>query len=920
MNTSPDYTPLECLLLFQSLVAYGTNEDAFNSISDTLISNALIQEDENYNAARLKPEALRELYLQLLAEELTAEVEGHENGGEVGSRKRKLPTPTLPSLKDAENHSEKLPLLVERLYARYRERMVRAIRDDEEQFAKIQREIAEIERGEWDDGTRNDDDLVSARKDAHRPIDNFRPKSNGTSSVLAPPRAPEIPASTPTSTIAAPGPPSIHNESRTEGLGTNIVPNLAPGGAVSPPKVVQKPSNASAPKAASQHIPTLNGQRGPSPLQPPIQPVIQSPGGPFKWEPPYQGAPQHSPAPYPPSGYPYNHQYPPQTPFQPPLYSPHARPQPQFPVPSSPHTGPQQPQTNFHPPPATSQRSSSQPSLPLDALADAAGQQYRAPSGSPLQPHAPQNGQYPQPVPSTPTNYSSQGSPPPGGYPHTYPSQFQRPPSGPSNGSQPQWTPQHMQPPYQSSPQGQPQHFNTPGNQRPPYPARPELLLAENRQYNSPYNGGQAPRQPLPGNFGHRQSLPSTPVAQFGRNSLNGYEWRTKWTPEIFGSATPRPVNGVPQELPPPEFEQISPILRPAKLPVSKKQSPPGRAATQPKPKEPKPKETKQKGAAQSKAPKKTAKDTSVASPVLASNMDESHVKDEAATPRLPDEETGDTTADDLPAPRSKKFARASTTLKRKRDDVPDSPMRTYREPPTQVAWTRNFPKISTSALERVNGNKNAVMFAAPIKERDAPGYSKIILRPQDLKTIKSAITNGNKAAILAEAALKDEDKPSGKEGAIMLPISEDLIPPKGIINYSQLEKELMRMFANAIMFNPDPHRGFGSRLQGEKSNSAGDGYQFDEDGVVNSTIEMFSEVEEIIGGLRTAERNGSTNSAISGIPSGVKSTSVRGSSIARGSVRGSSVVPTETEEDDGEDTEIGSTAGGSVAKRRRKA
>src|SRR5207248_6276649 len=43
-----------------------------------------------------------------------------------------------------------------------------------------------------------------------------------------------------------------------------------------------------------------------------------------------------------------------------------------------------------------------------------------------------------------------------------------------------------------------------------------------------------------------------------------------------------------------------------------------------------------------------------------------------------------------------------------------------------------------------------------------------------------------------------------------MLPISSDLVPPKGIVNSAQLEKELMRMFANAVMFNPDPSHGLG--------------------------------------------------------------------------------------------------------------
>ena len=37
----------------------------------------------------------------------------------------------------------------------------------------------------------------------------------------------------------------------------------------------------------------------------------------------------------------------------------------------------------------------------------------------------------------------------------------------------------------------------------------------------------------------------------------------------------------------------------------------------------------------------------------------------------------------------------------------------------------------------------------------------------------------------------------------LQLPLSTDVIPPKAIVNSGQLEKEVMRMFANAVMFNP---------------------------------------------------------------------------------------------------------------------
>jgi hypothetical protein len=295
-----------------------------------------------------------------------------------------------------------------------------------------------------------------------------------------------------------------------------------------------------------------------------------------------------------------------------------------------------------------------------------------------------------------------------------------------------------------------------------------------------------------------------------------------------------------------------------------------------------------------------------------------SHVKEEVNTP-LPlgaEEETGDTTADEsasLPAHR-RPFSRprypveSPKRLKRKRDDSIFEVPREPAKPPTHVLWTRNFPKISTSAMESISGHRNASTFAAPVKERDAPGYKNIVLRPQDLKSIKSAIVAGNRAATEKEKSMGESSK---SESSIWLPISEDLIPPKGIINSTQLEKELMRMFANAVMFNLDPDRGFGEKLDGSKDKQGGDGYEIDEDGVVKDTKAMFADVEKIIAGLRGTENVGGTGT-------------LRGSSLGRaGSLRGSSVVATEAEDDAASEVtgDGGENAANvaSAAKRRRK-
>ena len=104
-------------------------------------------------------------------------------------------------------------------------------------------------------------------------------------------------------------------------------------------------------------------------------------------------------------------------------------------------------------------------------------------------------------------------------------------------------------------------------------------------------------------------------------------------------------------------------------------------------------------------------------------------------------------------------------------------------------------------------------------------------------------------------------------------------MPPKGIVNSAQLEKELMRMFANAVMFNPDPNRGVGPSFRDRSGRcggiaSGGDGEhdgdgagdkeeaemeeeedEEEEGGVVKDTREMYEAVERSVSHWRAAER-----------------------------------------------------------------
>lgn len=213
----------------------------------------------------------------------------------------------------------------------------------------------------------------------------------------------------------------------------------------------------------------------------------------------------------------------------------------------------------------------------------------------------------------------------------------------------------------------------------------------------------------------------------------------------------------------------------------------------------------------------------------------------------------------------------SSRMLKRKRQDASPTPAEPETEtrtdmdskeepaPPRHVLWTRAFNKVSHSAMEQIIGHRDASLFAHQIRERDAPGYSSIVLQPQDLKSIRAAINHGNRTAAAAAAALPDGDPGTS---SVWLPISEELVPPKGIINSAQLDRELAHMFSNAIMYNPDPNRGPGPYfMRSDEEVDAEDGedgpvlgYKVDENGIVNNARAMFVEVQKLLADMRNAE------------------------------------------------------------------
>ncbi|KAH8778604.1 hypothetical protein F5883DRAFT_407972, partial [Diaporthe sp. PMI_573] len=899
------YTPLESLLLFTWIRTIGADAfeaAAFPRLSLALINNDSIKEDPTYDASRLNPDSLQELFLQLLQDELKNEASQTQQQDappadaslSPNSKKRKRPSlaPQLTSLNEARQHAHRLPDAEAKLWDKYKQRSAQQLWDQEEELGRLEAEIQEIQLQQQQQ-QQQQQQAVEA--------DNAARQTNGTT---GPPTQPPTPVPSaapiqaghqpppprqisPAQAAAAPIPPqpfvqpSVPSQA---GPFPQAGPQASPRPPSAPPPVLQPP----------QGLPTFSTHPGqPSPAAPPSSDVLQRPDstqkprhpsqppptqvpvpGSLKWEPPYQpySLPQHQRPPQ--SNAPFSPQpgqqrlpqwnpqqplqYPPQSSLQP-VQQGYGQQQGHQQGPSGPRQILVAPQAAGQPPPQLQPaplRSHSGSPAPL--------QQQRFPQGhSPLpghtqlsQPPYQQTQQVFQPSQPLPhTNRIAPGAsatPPPRSPANVQPQQWQKSPATtqphPHAALQgqmpvvPQVPPTSQAPPY-SSPHPQPARPNVPQHVFPPPVGTP----------------GPSHRRPHP-------VLPHTPttVPFAFRNSAGS---GTRWTAAQPTPSTPGP--GI-SDLASPAFEPLSPILRTDSLPASADQTSPTKAKTD----DDVPTGKSSSGTPHSAQRGLDAGDTSrqrrtpsvVPTREVADDTDvesATKVKREEATPK-PLEETGDTTADEsVSGRRHLSSPRASRTAgKRKRQGSLASDHRAASENrprvppappgiPTHVLWTRGFPRISVSTLDQISGHKHANMFSHPIRERDAPGYKTIVLSPTDLKSIRAAITAGNKAAATAAAAL-----PEGEQGthSIWLPISEELVPPRGIINSSQLERELVHMFSNAIMYNLDPHRGPGTAFMKGRADPGFLGYAVDENSVVNDTQAMFAEVDKLLMELRSTE------------------------------------------------------------------
>ena len=370
-----------------------------------------------------------------------------------------------------------------------------------------------------------------------------------------------------------------------------------------------------------------------------------------------------------------------------------------------------------------------------------------------------------------------------------------------------------------------------------------------------------------------KESAPSTPAYRVqtlktGKSTL----WRVQATP-----STPRPPGNVEKGgyLPEsPAYEPLSPVLRAALPPMTseaKQQAPqtvmkdkPGNGRGRP------PRARASSDATEPGTPSRASNGNGAASTVKREALVTQRLRDLAPANPENGPPISSTKRSVSATESSDEFAVpepvATTGRKRKLPSPEAEREREPSKPATHVSWTRNFPKISASALERIGAHRSASTFALPIKDRDAPGYREAIHRPMDLKSIKAAITAGNRAGI---AMLRDMDE-KGEEVdknamVVELPMTKELVPPRGIVNSRQLERELMLMFANAVMFNPDSERGINLSTRTRSGRREG-GYAVDEDGVVKDARLMAQDVQIIINELRETERKRESESIRSSI------------------------------------------------------
>ncbi|KAE8417284.1 Bromodomain-containing protein [Aspergillus pseudocaelatus] len=889
------YTPFESLLFFQSLAALDSRPTNFVSISDVLRNNPFIRQNGAFDAGRLAPEALEELYTTLMrdggnSDDIISSLEPnghHVEGSSANPKKRKITSPLPDGFVDKGiSHAAIIPDLVSHLYARYKELVTREIRNEEVRYKDIKDEIERLQKEE--------------RETPKEPVP--------TPVIQEPtPQAPEPKLE------SEPEPMDVdakeERPAQTQPKDANKISiELAPGIDTKQPRVEpqgKKVDIAKQPPVSAPHPTPVEEQLVPaqpvgqpqirpvspqvqSQVPPPPQPPQQQPSGP-------QPIPQTTPKPPPPRAV---NGKPAATPKQPPL--------------APRDTSVSQAPTNV---PAV------QKPIPPSATPVPGTGSVPAPPATPSQ--APQNANAPaiSPAPHKPVSTSKPASKE--GPPKTPATTAPRPPPQPSFQ---QWSlnpPPQTPRPASSHPIPEPSGQTTTEKPLPSHPPQPLPKPETKAAYQTPQptTVPSTPRpiaavaqSPAPGGYGTGYETPAGAAQALLYSESRGA--RPRLTIATPGTLTPwkkTPRLSIPQSPRSPERprrEDVSPISEKAPSLMGSREATPeepvppprkrgrndGKGSGRGRDSELAGADVDGKGGLKPKAEKQIGKgrDRSAASSrsrgrsVLSRDEESESVYPGKIKHEMPSTPAGiSEAAEPEPHPSSGRKGTAASEdrpgrgrPKRKRgasealeaETLPPEINHISRIDPNQstsyVLCARNFPRTGAPIMNDVTTHKHASIFTKPLTERDAPGYRDLIYRPQDLKSIKSSIHQGSKAVAAATEAANtpaaDGESPApnagtpSKNAVLMLQKTEDVIPPKGIVNSAQLEKELIRMFTNAVMFNPLPQRGFGPAFPMTSDSGSRESTQvpeLDEGGIINDTIEMFEDVEQAVTRWRAAER-----------------------------------------------------------------
>ncbi|KAL5448456.1 hypothetical protein PMIN05_001693 [Paraphaeosphaeria minitans] len=827
MNTSlTAYTHLESLLLFQSLHAYGVNPQVFTSISQLLKTNPDITSDKRFQSARLSPDALRNFYLHILKEEIRNERDHSDadaTNGEVKSRKRKAPSPSLPTVQESLQHQHLIPKLLNKLYAHYRAAVTEQIRQEEDRYERLQRELHAIERGE---------------------SDHTRERANGKSAS----RSPSLPKKSPL-LAQQPFPAQTNASPQAQGLVRQNGPStIAPGpaGPFQPnlAPAFSQPSHATAsaapspsPRKKQASADRKGKQPTTQPPQPPQTPRSQS-------STPAQQGPSHTKAPYPPPSV----AHPPHLLTHPSTPGPH-----NASTPGSQHTpyqGFQQHLQGGH---------ASGPQFQHHIQQHVAnGVPQLAPSPASQQTkHSPTHQRFPgsvQPNPQSPSVHTPQhqrGHVPIAGQPpylpqHPYPGQ--PPPQG-----------GFMLPPFQVAPQDpsrsqqqathppQQQQISTPVNARQSnitsYATRGGIshmqpMHGQPSNFATPVNVQRAilsalatPTTPRPGSSfkPEARSLGSTPVKRPDADPLDFNEVRQhqqQSSPKLKSTRKSRARGKTKQKEQEPEPEPDSDHQAEEAVPeMETRQGRPRRKG---------PIKRGRPGSIASSHAGTSARGRSRSHSILSHTETIAADTESQAGSRIKSEDDDElAVTPSYMSTRGRSAAKPNNKRKRNlREISPEESEDRSSTPslPRTVVATRHFSRMCAPLMNDIGSHKHASTFTTAVKAKDAEGYYDIIKRPTDIKTIQKAIAAGAKQVAAAASGDTPSGSPGGAGGVVELPHTADNIPPKAIVNSAQLEKELMRMFVNAVMFNPG------------------------EEGVVEDAREMFESVQRSVSSWRSVE------------------------------------------------------------------